>query len=134
VDIRRSYVLRAETNANQSRGDALQERPAVNKLEKPRRLDTRTAEHTLDHVVLNENLHALCGARGEFAPILHRGKVVVICRERLQRLSENVGGGDGILNGQIYADAANRRHRMSRIADAQEAGPPPSFKAIHDDG
>jgi hypothetical protein len=93
------YVLGAETNADEPRGDALQKRPTVDELENPGRLNARTAEHPRDDIVLNENLHPLCGTRGEFAPLLYRGQLVIIRPLRLERLRENVGGGDSILNG-----------------------------------
>ena len=38
-------------------------------------------------------------------------------RAGAQRLCQNVGGRDRVLNGEIDADAADRRHRMGGIAD-----------------
>ena len=47
---------------------------------------------------------------------------------------QDVGGGDGILDREIYADAADRRHRMRRVADEQQSRPAPFRKAIDRDG
>jgi len=93
-----------ETNANQSPGMRCRSGQRSTSL-RSQGAWIREPRSTRLITLLNENLHTLCGACGEFAPILHRGKVAVTCpRARLQRF-ENIGGGDGILNGQIYADA-----------------------------
>ena len=47
-----------------------------------------------------------------------------------QYRSKNVCGGDGVLNGEIDADAADRRHGVRAIADAQQAGTRPFAQAI----
>src|SRR5712664_3157602 len=127
----RLYVLRAETHSDEPRRDALQERPAVDELENPRRLDVGAAKDALDHVILDCNLHPLCRAGGKFAAPLHASEFVVIRRSRAQWSGKNIGGGDRILNRQTDAHAPNRRHRMGRIADAKQSWPPPTLEAIH---
>src|SRR5260370_1109124 len=124
-------MLRAETHSDEPRRDALQERPAVDELENPRRLDVVAAKDALDHVILDCNLHPLCRAGGEFAAPLRGGEVVVMCGWGGQWSGKNIGGGDRILNRQIDAHAANRRHRMGRVADAKQSWAPPTLEAIH---
>ncbi len=43
----------------------------------------------------------------------------------LQRRGQAVGGGHRVLHGEIDADAADRRHRMRGVADADQPRPPP---------
>src|SRR5260370_30503958 len=76
----RLCMLGTETHADDSRGDALQERPAVHELENPGRLDTRAAEDALDNIILDGDLHPLCRARGDFAALLHAGEFAVARR------------------------------------------------------
>src|SRR5260370_13814579 len=66
-------------------------------------------------------------------------------RAGAQRLCQNVGGRDRVLNGEIDADAADGRQGVSGVADAQQApadtvaaaGPPrsldiiPAFQLVH---
>jgi len=52
------------------------------------------------------------------APRLDRLQVFVAGRAGLERGGEPVGGGHGVLNGEIDAHAANRRHRVRGVADA----------------
>ncbi|HLH42751.1 MAG TPA: hypothetical protein VKV74_07190 [Bryobacteraceae bacterium] len=47
-----------------------------------------------------------------------------------QRGSEEPRGSDRVLDRPMDAYSANRRHRMRRIADAQQSGPIPSPKAV----
>ena len=79
-------------------------------------------EDAAEHAVLDEHLHALCRAGGELAPALHGPQVIGRDRPPPQRLEEEVGRGDGILDGQVDADAADGGHRMSGVADAEQAG------------
>jgi hypothetical protein len=48
----------------------------------------------------------------------------------LQRAPQDVRCGDRILNGEVDADASDRRHRVRRIADAQQPGPVPLRQPI----
>ncbi|GGN73526.1 hypothetical protein GCM10011610_16090 [Nocardia rhizosphaerihabitans] len=45
-----------------------------------------------------------------------------------QRPGQNARGRDGILHGEIDADAADRRHRVRGIADARQAGHVPALE------
>ena len=39
---------------------------------------------------------------------------------------QEVGGGDGVLDGEVDADAADGGHGVGGVADAEQAGPVPS--------
>src|SRR5581483_3323542 len=43
------------------------------------------------------------------------------------------GGGDGVLDGEVDADAADRGHRVGGVADAQHARRVPAPQAVHTD-
>src|ERR1700686_2050007 len=47
-----------------------------------------------------------------------------------QNGDENICGGDGVLNGEIDADAADGRHGVGGVADAEEAAAGPVAQAI----
>jgi len=47
---------------------------------------------------------------------------------------ENICGGDGVLNGEIDADAADGRHGVGGVADAEQAAAGPVAQAIDGDG
>ena len=47
-----------------------------------------------------------------------------------QRCGENVGGGHRILDRQVDADAAHRRHGVGGIADAQQTRAPPGLEPV----
>ena len=51
-----------------------------------------------------------------------------------QRRRQDVRGRDRILDREIDADAADRRHGVRGIADAEHAGPPPGLQAVDADG
>ena len=53
---------------------------------------------------------------------------------RAERVGEDVGGGDGVLQGDVDADAADGRHGVRGVADAEQAGEPPAFEVVDLDG
>ena len=81
------------------------------------------AQHVADDALLHEELHRLHHLGRPFAPRLHLGKQLAGHAPLAQRLPENIGGGDRVLNGEIDADAADRRHGVGRIADAEQPRP-----------
>jgi hypothetical protein len=63
-----------------------------------------------------------------FAAGLHAGeKLVVDSFVAAQSFAKNIGGGDGLLNREIDAYPANRRHRMGGVPNAQKARPVPFY-------
>ena len=53
------------------------------------------------------------------------GEIVVATASCAQRLGQDVGGGDRVLHREVDADAADRRHRVRGVADAEQARPVP---------
>ena len=51
-----------------------------------------------------------------------------------QRFGEDVGGGDGVLNGDVDADASDGGHGVGGVADAEESGRGPLDEAVDLDG
>lgn len=64
------------------------------------------------------DLKRLGDAGGEFASALNVGESKAGHDAGFERGREDAGGGDGILNGEVDADAADRRHGMGSIANA----------------
>ena len=52
---------------------------------------------------------------------------------RSERPGEDVRGGDRVLDGEVDADAADRRHGVGGIADREQAGPPPARQPVERD-
>ena len=73
------------------------------------------------------NLH------GQGAPLLDRREILVRHLAGAQRTRELVRRRDRVLHRHVDADAADRRHRMRRIANAQEPGSPPFLQPIDRD-
>ena len=86
-------------------------------------------QHVADHVVLHEHLHPLGDPRREFAAFLHGCSMRRRDRAGAQRLRQDVGGGDRVLHREIDADAADRRHGMRGVADAEQPGSMPALAA-----
>ena len=51
-----------------------------------------------------------------------------------KRLGEDIGRGDSILDGEVDADTADRRHGVGGVADAEEAGAVPGPQSIDPHG
>jgi len=108
-------VLGPRAEPDHARRDAPQQRPASQQAHGERRLDRRfILQHPHEHVLLHGDLESLRNSRGKFAPALH-------CAERLAvelPLVEDVGRRDGVLDGEVDAHAADRRHGVRGVADA----------------
>ncbi len=62
---------------------------------------------------------------GELAPILNARQHRLCNSPLAQRIAQQIGRGDGILNREVDADTSHRRHSVRRIADAQQSRPMP---------
>ena len=91
-------------------------------------------QHVADHALLHDDLDALGDACREFAPLLHLRQHVLADRAVAQRLGQDVGGGDRVLHREVDADAAERRHGMRGVADAEQAQAVPARHAVDRDG
>lgn len=65
-------------------------------------------------------MQALGHAGGKVAASLDGGRFFIDGAPVQKRRGERVGGGDGVLNGEVDADASDGRHGVSGVADAQE--------------
>ncbi len=57
-------------------------------------------------------------------------RVSSVTRPLLSAGSEDAGGGHGVLNGEVDADAADGRHGVGGVADAEQAGAVPACEAV----
>jgi hypothetical protein len=76
----------------------------------------------------HRELDFLYRLRWEVSPRLHGSQLDRGQFARAKRFGKAVRGREGILDGQVHADAADRRHSMSGIANAQQTGLPPLFQ------
>ena len=86
----------------------------------PRRLDfAGAAEDAGDYSFLNHDLDGLDDFGWPFAPLLHlRHKLITQRPLARQRRGEEIGRRDCVLNREVDADAADRRHGMRGVSDA----------------
>ena len=90
-------------------------------------------EDAADDPLLDRELQPLRELHRRGAPGLDRLKILVRRLARAERAGEPVGRGDRVLHRDIDPHAADRRHRMRGIADADEPGPRPFSQPIHRD-
>ena len=91
-------------------------------------------EQRVDDPALHPDLDCLDHLHRQGAAALNRGEMLGGEPSLAQWRGENVGGGNRVLHREVDADAADRRHRVRRIADAQQPGPPPLGQPIDRDG
>ena len=87
-------------------------------------------QDAVEDAVLDEHLQPLRQAGRELAPALHLAQRVGPDAAGPQRGGEEVGRRDRVLDGEVDADAADGRHGVGRVPDAQQAGPIPPPQAI----
>jgi hypothetical protein len=81
------------------------------------------------------DLHRLRRLGRPEAPPPHRVEVVLRDRAAAREpRGEQVGGGDRVLDREVDADASDRRHRVRRVADAEEARLAPVEQPVDGDG
>src|SRR6516225_12112535 len=121
-------VLGAETETDQTSGEASNRREAADQSKHQRQLEVLSlyrermpVESALDHAILHSELEALCEASRQRSALLHLPQVAIRQSAFAQRRRQRVGGGDRVLDRKVDPDAANRRHRMRRVADTQQA-------------
>ena len=75
-------------------------------------------------------LRALDDAGREQSPILHLVEQWIDILAARQRAGKDVRGRDRILDGEIDADPADRRHGVGGIADREQPGPMPARQPV----
>jgi hypothetical protein len=124
-------MLRTEADANDSCRNSPQIGPAPQQLQGPReREGAGVAEHAADDVVLNGQLETLRCPRRELSAPLDPLKLGFRRRPFHKNRTEDVGGGNCVLDGQVDSDPADRRHGMCGIADAEKPWPRLFLKAV----
>ena len=83
---------------------------------------------------MDDDLEGLGDAGGELAAVLDvvEGELGDDAGGEYGR--EDAGGGDGVLNGEVDADAADGGHGVGGVADAEEAGAVPAVETVDLDG
>jgi hypothetical protein len=126
------FGLKAE--AYEAAGQALHAGEAGGEAEEDRRVQGAFGVEGAVHDVVREGLDALGAENGFDAVVLHPLQMMIGEGVGEERLGQDVGCGDRVLEGYVDADAADGRHGVGGIADAEEAGGPPFFKMVDLDG
>jgi hypothetical protein len=122
--LRRLHMLGPHAEPEEARRDALQPGHRRDQPHDQRDLQRLIArlQRGADDVVLHHDLHPLRHPHRKLAAPAH-GVEFVLGRAAVRQLRrQQVGGRDRVLHREIDADAADRRHRMRGIADAQQPG------------
>jgi len=125
----------AEAHADEARWNSPEQRIPIEEAHGTRDLDRSLRLQCPDeNGVLHDHLHPLSDSGREFSAPLNRLQLRSRRDPALQRLVKQVRCGHGILNGEVDADATNRRHGVRRVADAQQPRPMLLPQAIDADG
>jgi len=128
-------VLPSDAKADQACGDSTEERHSVEQAEHERHLvELRLAQdQRRQHAIVDESLRALDDLCRKHSPLLNLLQQRVDVFSARQRSGKDVGCGDGVLDREVDPDSADRRHGMGRIADREEAWPPPARQSVQRD-
>ena len=91
------------------------------------------SQNAADDPPLDGKLQPLGKAHRQGASLLDRLKILVRHPAGAKRARKPVRGGDRVLHRHVDAHPADRRHRVRRIADAQEPRAPPFSQPIDGD-
>src|SRR6202790_5209553 len=131
---RGAHMLGAKAEPDQPRGDARQERHMIEQPHQPGRLDRLVrAQHRVEDPLLDRHLQRLGQPRRQGAAALDGFQVRIPQRAVAQPPGQDIGGGDGVLDREIDAAPADRRHRMGAVADAQQPWAPPARQPVDRD-
>src|SRR5262249_30114330 len=115
-----AHMLRTHTDSDCVAQRTMDARYARRELELPRRLQRpRIREHMLESCVRSP-LRSLRQARRKFAAALPPSERLLGYVAAPQRGSEQISCRHRVLYRQIDPDTARRRHRVGRVADAQQ--------------
>ncbi len=115
----RLYVFGAEAEPNQAGGESAQERQRPEKPQKQRRRQlSATVQNAANDAVLQNYLQPLRRPGRKIPVPLHRIEVLFGHRALKKARSQDIGGGNGVLHGEIDSNTTYRRHGMGGIADA----------------
>ncbi len=129
------YMIGAETHANDAGRNSAKRRKQVQQSELPWQLERfGAAEHAPNDSILNRDLQSLRGDSGKRTAFLNGPKVFGRRHPDSKFRTENVGGGDGVLNGEIDSNAADGRHSVSSVSNAQQPGTRPILQPVDGDG
>ena len=127
--LRRVNMLGPKSHPNHSRRNPAQHRPPSHQLQKSwKRRPLMTREQAADESILDENLQPLSHAGGKLAAGLDFAQRIDADWLSAQARGENIGGRDRVLNREVDSHPSDRRHRMRRIADAEQPGTKPRRK------
>src|SRR6266704_1120598 len=115
-----TVMLRTRSDSDEPSGNLSQDWKPFQKAKHKRQRIFEMRSLASNHAAMNENLHCLNEPRRPFAARLHFAQIVHGNRTGSQFFREQIGSRNGILDSEIDADAACRRHRMRRIADAKQ--------------
>jgi hypothetical protein len=123
-------VFRADSDGDEAGEEAAEHWAAREEAEGEGGLDGGGVAEGAGEEVVGENLKGLGDAGGEFAALLDVREGEFGDNAGGEDRREDAGGGYGVLNGEVDADAADGGHGVGSVADAEEAGTVPASEAV----
>ena len=106
--------------------------------EKPEIVVVRNGRSGRERFIADEDTELQPGDVVEVAlqagELTSEGLGLLIVQAALVLKKEDVGGGDGVLDSDVHPHAADRRHGMGGVPDAEQSGLPPFLQAFDADG
>ena len=125
-------MFRADAEADEPRRDSPERWNFSQQAQGERRRErSGAAQHPGNDPALDGDLQPLRHARRPLAPLLDLAQAIDGEVSLPQRFEKNVGCRHGILDREIDADAADRRHGVSGVANAQQTRPMPIDQSVH---
>ena len=121
MDVGAFDVFGADADADDAGGDAAEDGKFGEQIERERESGDWffVGEGRGDEIFVGEHLDSLSDASGEEAAIFKFVEVDVDVVFAGEYRGEDVGGGDGVLNGEIDANSADGRHGVGGVAEAE---------------
>jgi hypothetical protein len=128
-------MLAPDPKADQPRGNPAKDGETFKQAQRQRHLvEYRPAHHQRgQHAVVHQLLRALDHSRRKHAPVLDLVQKRIHVFAACERPSKDVRSGHRILDRKVDAHSADRRHAVRRIADGEQAGPPPARQPVERD-
>ena len=115
-------MFRADAEADETGGDPAERWKSRKQPGRKRWFERcRLVQYACDDPALHRHLQRLGDPGGQLPSPLDLAQMIDRSRPLEQRFEQNIACSDCVLNSQINADSADRRHRVGRITDAQKS-------------
>jgi hypothetical protein len=126
-------MLRPNSNAHEARAHSARDCGAFQQPHKPRQTPGASTIQISAELPSHHSLYPLRHASRKLAAALYLCEISSADRTVAKGSCQQISRCHGILNCEIDSYAAHRRHRVSRVSDAEQAGAIPLPQAVDSD-